>query len=287
MKIFNLSRTVFALGFLMSVVIACSDDDPATDPIPAVNNDIQLKDNSTLGKILTDKDGKTLYFFSKDANGNSACSGNCESTWPVFAVADLSKLKIDGGLTAGDFANITRADGKPQTTYKGWPLYYFANDAAAGETKGENVGGIWFVAKTDYTIMLANAQLVGNDGKSYKPDLTEGTGETQFFVDGMGRTLYAFARDSSGINNWTTNDPQKDGTWPIYEVSEVKGHPSNLDKTTFATIDVFGKKQLTYKGWPLYYFGPDEMKRGMTKGVSVPRPGVWPIVNKDSPNAPK
>ncbi|MCF0042384.1 hypothetical protein [Dyadobacter fanqingshengii] len=287
MKIFKLSRMVFALGFVMSVVIACSDDDDADpDPIP-VANDVQLKDNSTLGKILTDKDGKTLYFFSKDANGNSACSGNCEANWPVFSVADLSKLKIDGGLTASDFATITRADGKPQTTYKGWPLYYYKNDAAAGEVKGENVGGIWFVAKTDYTVMLANAQLVGLDGKSYLADYKEGTAETQFFVDDMGRTLYAFARDSSNNNNYTTNDPVKDAAWPIYVADEVKGTPTGVDKALFATIDVFGKKQLTYKGWPLYYFGPDEMKRGMTKGVSVPRPGVWPIVNKDSPNAPK
>jgi len=190
-------------------------------------------------------------------------------------------------MTASDFANITRADGKPQTTYKGWPLYYFKNDVAPGDLKGENVGGIWFVAKTDYTIMLANAQLVGMDGKSYKADNTEGTGASQFFVDGMGRTLYAFARDSSNNNNFTTNDPVKDATWPIYVSEKIEGLPSGVDKALFETIDVFGKKQLTYKGWPLYYFGADDMKRGMTKGVSVPRPGVWPIVNKESPNAPK
>lgn len=284
MRILKITRVLFALGLAMSVAMSCSDDDDNTDPVAEPNN-IQLKEAGSLGKVLTDKDGRTLYFFSKDAAGTSVCTGNCEVNWPVFSAADLTK--IDANLTAGDFASITRADGKPQTTYKGWPLYYFKDDAAAGDVKGENVGGIWFVAKTDYTVMLANTQLVGNDGKSYKSDLTEGTGETQFFTDDMGRTLYAFARDSSGINNWTTNDPQKDATWPIYEVSELKGLPSNLDKTMFATIDVFGKKQLTYKGWPLYYFGPDEMKRGMTKGVSVPRPGVWPIVNKDSPNAPK
>jgi len=284
MRILKITRMLFALGLAMSVAMSCSDDDDNTDPVAETNN-IQLKEAGALGKVLTDKDGRTLYFFSKDAAGTSVCTGNCEVTWPVFSATDLTK--IDAGLTAGDFASITRADGKPQTTYKGWPLYYFKDDAAAGDVKGENVGGIWFVAKTDYTVMLANTQLVGLDGKSYKPDLTEGTGETQFFVDDLGRTLYAFARDSSGINNWTTNDPAKDATWPIYEVSELKGLPSNLDKTMFATIDVFGKKQLTYKGWPLYYFGPDEMKRGMTKGVSVPRPGVWPIVNKDSPNAPK
>jgi hypothetical protein len=46
-----------------------------------------------------------------------------------------------------------------------------------------------------------------------------------------------------------------------------------IDKTLFSTIDVFGKKQLTYKGWPIYYFGLDGAKRGATKGVSVPKTG--------------
>lgn len=87
-------------------------------------------------------------------------------------------------------------------------------------------------------------------------------------------------------NNFTTNVAEHDATWPIYS-GEIKDLPSAMDKSLFGTIEVFGKKQLTYKGWPLYYFGPDAMTRGLTKGVSVPRPGVWPIVNKDSPLAPK
>jgi predicted lipoprotein with Yx(FWY)xxD motif len=285
MKIFSVSRMLLALGFLMAVTVSCSDDDEPT-PTPVIPNDIQLKDTQTAGKVLTDKDGKTLYFFTKDVAGTSACSGGCATKWPVFSVTDLAKLKLDGGLTAADFGTITRADGKPQTTYKGWPLYYYQDDAVAGDAKGENVGGIWFVAKPTYSIMLANAQLVGNDGKSYKADLTEGTGDTQFFVDAMGRTLYAFARDSTNNNNFTTNDVTHDATWPIY-TAEVTDIPSAIDKTLFTTIDVFGKKQLTYKGWPLYYFGLDGTTRGATKGVSVPRPGVWPIVNKDSPSAPK
>jgi predicted lipoprotein with Yx(FWY)xxD motif len=36
---------------------------------------------------------------------------------------------------------ITRADGSLQTTYKGWPLYYFSKDAGPGDLKGENVQG--------------------------------------------------------------------------------------------------------------------------------------------------
>ncbi|NIJ51176.1 hypothetical protein [Dyadobacter arcticus] len=285
MKIFSISRMLVAMGFLMAFSFSCSDDDETTPPVPAVPSDIQLKDAAALGKVLTDKDGKTLYFFTRDAAGTSVCTGGCLDTWPIFSVANVASAKLDAGLKAADFGSITRADGKPQTTYKGWPLYYYKDDAAAGDVKGEGVGTRWYVAKTGYTVMLSNTQLVGHDGKSYKADYTEGVGETQFFVDSLGRTLYAFARDSSMNNNWTTNDAAHDATWPIYS-AEIKDLPSTADKALFGSITVFGKKQLTYKGWPLYYFGADEMKRGMTKGMSFPRTGVWPIVNKESPLAP-
>ncbi|WP_439556377.1 COG4315 family predicted lipoprotein [Dyadobacter sp.] len=285
MKILSITRMLFLLGALLAVTVSCSDDDG--EEAPVTPNDIMLKENGSLGKVLTDKNGKTLYFFTKDAGNTSVCTGPCLAAWPVFSVANPASLKLDAGLKASDFANITRTDGATQTTYKGWPLYYFANDAAPGEVKGEGVNNAWYVAKAKYTVMLSNAQLVGNDGKSYKADYTEGTGETQFLVDSLGRTLYAFARDSSMNNNWTTNDATHDATWPIYEVASIDDIPSALDKTQFGTITVFGKKQLTYKGWPLYYFGADAMTKGMTKGVSVPRPGVWPIVNKESPVAPK
>ncbi|MDX1618664.1 MAG: hypothetical protein R3224_07745, partial [Balneolaceae bacterium] len=44
-------------------------------------------------------------------------------------------------------------------------------------------------------------------------------------------------------------------------------------------------KQSTYKGWPVYYFGQDA-ETGDTRGVSVPSPGVWPILNTEMPPAP-
>jgi hypothetical protein len=60
-----------------------------------------------------------------------------------------------------------------------------------------------------------------------------------------------------------------------------------LDKTLFGSISVFGKKQLTYKKWPLYHFGQDANIRGNNKGVSFPAVGVWPVPVKDMPNAPQ
>ncbi|MEO8110019.1 MAG: hypothetical protein ABI594_08310 [Ginsengibacter sp.] len=56
--------------------------------------------------------------------------------------------------------------------------------------------------------------------------------------------------------------------------------PSVLDKTLFGTINIFGKKQLTYKGWPLYHFGQDAV-RGSNKAVSVPVVGKLPVAVKD------
>lgn len=61
--------------------------------------------------------------------------------------------------------------------------------------------------------------------------------------------------------------------------------PSILSSTDFGTINVFGRTQLTYKGWPLYYFGQDTV-RGDNKGVSVSSPRVWPIVNINTTIAP-
>lgn len=284
MKIFSTSRMLVALGLLMAVSFSCSDDDDKNDPTPTPTNDVQLKDNATLGKILTDSKGRTLYYFSKDASGASACSGNCLINWPIYSAGDLTAIKLDAGLDKADFGTIT-TDGKPQTTYKGWPLYYYKDDVVAGDVKGDNSNSVWFVVKTDYTIMIASGQLVGNDGKSYKSDYTEGTGATQFFTDGKGRTLYAFVNDKNNKNNFTKADFSNDGVWPIY-TADLKSLPTGVDKTLFSTIDVFGKKQLTYKGWPLYYFGLDGTTRGATKGVSVPKPGIWPIVNTASPTAP-
>jgi len=56
----------------------------------------------------------------------------------------------------------------------------------------------------------------------------------------------------------------------------------------FAIINLYGKHQLTYKGWPLYYFAGDTKTRGSTKGITIPTPGSkWPVSIKDMVNAPQ
>jgi predicted lipoprotein with Yx(FWY)xxD motif len=254
-----------------------------TPPVTTPTVSFQLKTNSQFGSIITDGNGNTLYFFSLDANGTSACTGGCLAVWAVSYTASPT---FDAGLTATDFATITRSDGTKQTTYKGWPLYTYSGDAAAGDVKGDGVEGIWFVAKPDYTVMLANIQLVGNDGVLYDSTYKPGTGVTQYLTDDRGVTLYRFAHDVADSNKFTKSDFSNDNVFPIVQVTGTANTPSTIDKSALGTITVFGKTQLTFKGWPVYRFGADSLIRGDTKAISVPTPGVWPLMNASSPPAP-
>ena len=265
---------LFALLYLG--IASCSDDDN-----PVNIGSVDLQNSATLGDYLVDGNGKTLYFFTKDVAGQSQCAAGCLADWPGYYAPDLQPAS---GISAGDFSTITRSDGSSQTTYKGWPLYYYAGDANAGEVNGEAMGGVWFVAKPNYSVMLANAQLIGQDGKSYTNTYVEGNGETQYFVDGLGRTLYTFIQDAFNQNNYTLPDLSNDAVWPIFYV-DIDALPSNLNASDFGEIEVHGNTQVTYKGNPLYYFGGDAA-RGDNKGVSVPLPGVWPVAGPQTAAAP-
>ncbi len=272
-------NVVFMLLVLIGLVgfQSCKSDDNS-DP---AQNKVRLLDNATHGKILADENGRTLYFFSDDADGTSACTDGCLNNWPIFYQENLT---LDAGLDLADFNTITRADGSKQNTYKGWPLYYYVTDQNLGDTFGDGVNGDWYIAKPDYAVMFTFSQLVGHDGNNYTSDYTVGTGETGYIVDANGRTLYIFSHDSNNTNTFTASDFGNNAIWPIAEI-ELAEVPSNLNKNDFGTIDVFGKTQLTYKGWPLYYFGQDS-ERGDNKGISFPAAGVWPVANTNTTVAP-
>lgn len=268
---------------MFSIVLlqSCKEDD-ADNKTHA--NAVRLVENPVHGKLLADAKGKTLYFFSRDNDGQSACEGGCLDNWPVFHTEELT---LDAGLDVSDFNEITRADGQKQTTYKGWPLYYFVNDAGQGDTNGDKVNDIWFVAKPDYSLMYVKAQLIGKDGNgndlNFKSDYTEGDELTFYISDAEGNTLYTFKNDTRNSNHFTAPDFSNNPVWPVFYVDTDK-LPSILNPADFGSIDVHGQPQLTYKGWPLYYFGQDE-KRGDTYGVNFPAPGVWPVANINTPEA--
>ncbi len=97
------------------------------------------------GKHLAGANGMTLYIFKKDSPGKSACAGDCATNWPPFTLSGDDKATAGAGVT-GKLSTIKRADGDRQVAYDGAPLYYYSGDSGAGDTNGEGVGGVWFVA---------------------------------------------------------------------------------------------------------------------------------------------
>ena len=234
---------------------------------------VVLAEDAALGSILSDGLGFTLYYFTLDRDPEtSLCTEGCLDNWPLFYE---DTLVLGDGLNMDDFGTIEHPSGVNQTTYMGWPLYYWVNDLNPGETGGEALNNKWFVAKPDYSIMLMDGLLLGKDGVTYNSVYEPGEEMVQYFVDSKGRTLYIFINDGYDQNNFTSEDFSNNSTWPIYE-KDLMRVASTLDESMFGSIDVFGHSQLTYNGWPIYYFGGDT-ERGQTMGVSVPSPGIWPV----------
>ena len=110
--------------------------------------------SGALGTYLTDGSGKTLYLFASDHGGKSTCSGACVSAWPPLAATGMPSAA--GAAKSSMVGTITRSDGSKQVTYGGHPLYYFAGDSSAGDTRGQGINGFgakwWVVAPSGAAI---------------------------------------------------------------------------------------------------------------------------------------
>jgi predicted lipoprotein with Yx(FWY)xxD motif len=100
--------------------------------------------STSLGRILVNSGGRTLYMFSKDKNDKSACAGMCAKFWPPLIAA--GKPRALAGARASLLGTTKRADGRMQVTYNRHPLYTFLKDTKKGQTQGEGLtafGGQW------------------------------------------------------------------------------------------------------------------------------------------------
>ena len=99
---------------------------------------------SSLGRILVDSHGKTLYLWAHDTGRTSMCYGQCAVYWPPLLTS--AKPRALAGVRSALLGTTRRADGRMQVTYHSHPLYYFAGDKRAGQTAGEGLtgfGGRW------------------------------------------------------------------------------------------------------------------------------------------------
>ncbi|TXK83834.1 hypothetical protein [Paenibacillus sp. N3.4] len=223
---------------------------------------VALGTKADLGTYLTDAKGMTLYYFDKDTKGVSNCAGDCLNKWPLFYADPIS---APTGVNASDFGTIVRADGSKQTTYKGFPLYYWAADKHRGDTLGQNVGNVWFVVNPD--------KFVGTKAEHSAIKTSKSDQLGTYLVDGNGMTLYVFTKDKMDTNACTG---QCLINWPVFYDANLTVS-NDLKASDFDVLTRSdGTKQSTYKGWPLYYWIKDK-NPGETTGQNVSK--VWFVID--------
>ncbi len=127
--------------------VAPASDAPASAAppasAPAAGDTLVAVGDSDLGQILVDGEGKTLYLFTPDTEGESTCYDDCATAWPPLLAE--GEITVGEGLDDSSFSTVARTDGTMQVKVGDWPLYYFAGDAAAGDTNGQGLGEKWYV----------------------------------------------------------------------------------------------------------------------------------------------
>ncbi len=104
----------------------------------AVASSLMLALPASAAGVLAAQNGMTLYIFDKDSGGKSACYDACAKNWPPY-VAAAGETMPDG------WTRVTRDDGTEQWALNGQPLYFYYEDMAAGDMKGDGKGDAWHV----------------------------------------------------------------------------------------------------------------------------------------------
>lgn len=115
-------------------------DEGSTTTVAGISDGVHVAP-SELGDILVGPDGGSLYVFTADSEGASACTGSCADSWPPLS-ADVG---LASDLDQSIFTSITRDDGTDQLAVNGMPLYYYAADSGPGDTSGYGLNDAWFV----------------------------------------------------------------------------------------------------------------------------------------------
>jgi len=141
--------SLVAIALVAAVVAGCGGGNntatASSSQSGSGSHTIAVSDNSSLGKVLVDSKGRTVYLFQKDTGSMSTCSGACATDWPP--VTTTGKPTAGSGLTASMVGTTTRSDGSKQVTYNGHPLYNYVGDQKAGDTNGQGIsafGAKWY-----------------------------------------------------------------------------------------------------------------------------------------------
>ena len=143
--------TVLLAPISAIVIAACggggsgSTAPPATASVSGAGTHKIATESTSLGNVLVDAHGRTLYLFEKDTATKSACSGACAVAWPPLRARGVT---TGTGLQPSAVATLKRPDATVQVTYNDHPLYLFSGDHNPGDVNGQGstaFGARWFV----------------------------------------------------------------------------------------------------------------------------------------------
>ncbi|HET9143302.1 hypothetical protein [Actinophytocola sp.] len=281
--------TVTVAGLALGAVTACgADEDVSGAPVGeqqvqpqaeaqgvpqakqagVVAKKLAVADAGTLGPIVVDGDGRSIYRFDNDTAKppKSNCAGDCEKAWPPLMTTDAAALEVEG-IDKALIGSVAREDGSQQVTIAGWPAYRFAKDTKAGEVKGQAASGKWFAftatgKKAADQAAPASVQLVLMKVGTLGPIVT----------DAAGMTLYRFDKDTKGEKSACEGDCANQ--WPpLLAPDGVPIQTTGIDQANVGTITrADGSKQVTVGGWPMYHYAGDKAPCD-TNGQGVG--GVW------------
>jgi predicted lipoprotein with Yx(FWY)xxD motif len=144
-------RNSLALGTLLLATLAACGGSGSTaggsasgSPVSGGGQPLAVRTTS-LGRVLVDAQGRTVYMLTADSPGHATCGGQCLAYWPAVPVPHPVPSSV-AGVTAR-VGSTTLPGGGRTLTAGGWPLYTFVQDSAPGQVHGQGVksfGGVWY-----------------------------------------------------------------------------------------------------------------------------------------------
>ena len=194
-------------------------------------------------------DGHSLYTFDVDSLDTANCfdlgEGSCIDAWPPVLADAAAK-------PSGLFGVAEQSNGLNQWTFRGKPLYLFANDTQSGDTNGQGAGGNWFLATQKPAIQRAinDGSWLTATGRARILTQDENGDLAVQIADKDQFSLYVFANDEPNVSNCTGGCL---GNWPAFLASDYDNPVG-----AFGIIErEDGYRQWTFDNQPLYFFAGD------------------------------
>ena len=248
---------------------------PVAQPMPTSSSSygsttltLEVSDNPTLGQILVDSQGYTLYMFMNDTANTSACDAACQSLWPPLESSTLPKA--GAGIDASLIATGTLPTGGQVITYNQHPLYYKATDTKPGDITGEGYKNLWYaVSPTGDPVITSSsatptAMPVSTPASvapiSITNPLVEATSNSnlgQNIITIGGVTLYAYSEDTANTSNCDAACQQ---VWmPIHVIGAPVAGTGVTASLLGTAQQANGSTLLTYNQMPVYFFTGDKI----------------------------